>query len=67
MYVYALAKNQVLVRFTNMEDRFDDIKHHGDSNRSSLATKSYTLDIMQYATLLYKQANHISLMEQDEA
>ena len=67
MYVYALAKDQVLVRFTNMEDRFDDAKHHSRSNSSSLATKNYTLDIMQYAILLYKQANHISLMEQDEA
>lgn len=36
---------------TNMEDRFDETKP------DKQMTKNYTIDLKEYATLLYKQAN----------
>lgn len=49
-FMYALDKNQVLVRMTNMEDKFDEVD-------ASHPTKTYKIDLLQYAGLLYKQAN----------
>ena len=60
-FVYALNSNQVLLRLTNMEDRFDE-SHDGKS-----VAKNYTVDLKQYATLLYRQANDQDLFGNSSA
>lgn len=47
-FIYALKNNQVLIRFTNMEDKFDETAN------DKPMTKNYTIDLTEYAQLLYK-------------
>lgn len=47
-FIYALKNNQVLIRFTNMEDKFDETAN------DKPMTKNYTIDLKEYAQLLYK-------------
>lgn len=56
--IYALDKNKILVRLTNMEDRFDDAQ--GGRQK----TKNYTVDVKELASLLYKKANNKDLFSE---
>ena len=49
--VYALNENQVLLRISNMEDKFDI----NDSEKQM--TRNYTIDVKQFAQKLFETAN----------
>lgn len=53
--VYALDKNQLLLRISNMEDMFDI----NDSNKQM--TRNYTVDLKQFAQKLFETANGLDV------
>ena len=53
--VYALNENELLLRISNMEDKFDI----NDSNKQM--TRNYTVDLKQFAQKLFETANGLDI------
>ena len=53
--VYALKENELLLRISNMEDKFDI----NDSNKQM--TRNYTVDLKQFAQKLFETANGLDI------